>query len=304
MTVKEYWAGITGDQDRRFVRYLVDNAPTDIDALNQLELGTPTGYDGLSRENITVREYSAKDGLWEGIARYTRRSFEKPAEDTNAAPVNVTGPSEPSEEDPDKGLYSFDVAVETRLEIAPDNVTQYVPVTNEDGEQIATKTGQTEAGVGFYELGPSDGYQFDPSYGYRGRDLLRPRGSFTLDIYPDNASVNRTYEALVADMVGKVNNVRFRRYEPGELMLVAARGESRNNADWQFSFTFQIKKNRTNVNLGNGVTFAAVDGWDVIDPIYVEHTVDLGTTKAAFHRCRQAIVWRPYKRDDFQKLII
>ena len=49
-TIKEYFRGINGDQDRRFIRYFVENAATDNDALDVLETDSPLFYDNAARE--------------------------------------------------------------------------------------------------------------------------------------------------------------------------------------------------------------------------------------------------------------
>ena len=194
--------------------------------------------------------------------------------------------------------------MQSQLEYGVDNTKLFgdgTGGTSPNGQLIAVDVGEDQGGTD-YEVVPLDGFNFDTNYGYRGRDILRPNGSFTLDYFPEDANVTRTYEDFVERTVGKVNNVPFRKKAPGEVMLVAARGESRNNDDWQFSFTFEVRRNRTNVDLGNGVTFSAVDGWDLIDPWYVPHSVTSMGKTVIVHKCRQAIVWRPYQREDLGKL--
>lgn len=312
MTMKQMEPSTRGSNDRRIISFLV-TAADDNDALDQassggsLPNGAPPIYDGLPIMDARVtplserpREWFPGDGskrLFRVDAQYTLNSVAVISQSTNAKPVDTdkplgTGAGE--SDDPDKELFSFDVAVQDQLELRPQDATN---------EVIDFNVGISDVSQGQYEYAELAGYNFDPTYGFRGRNILRPRGSFTLDIRPDNSQVTRTYENFVIDTVGKVNSTTFRGWTKGQVMLVAARGESRNAEDWQFSFTFEVRKNRRE-DLGNGVVFSSVEGWDEVDPWYVPRIGTFNGQKVTIQLCRQATVWRPYKRDDLNGLII
>ena len=321
MTMKQMQPSNRGSNDRRIISFLV-TATSDNDALDQVaDPGTggapwlpdraPPVYDGLPLMDARITPLSERENEWfpgdgqkrlyRADAQYTLNSVAIISQKTNSKPVDLdkaTGPNEPTESDnPDKELYSFDVAVTNELEQFPDDYSAFDPLTNPTGQAV-----QRDAGTGF-ELVETQGYNLDPAYGYRGFNILRPRASFTLDIRPEDANVTRSYQELVIDSVGKVNNQAFRGYDAGEVLLTAARGESRNNTDWQFSFTFEVRRNRE-IKLGNDVTFTSVDGWDLIDPWYVEQSIPFNGQLVTFQIARQATVWRVYRRADLRQLII
>jgi hypothetical protein len=207
----------------------------------------------------------------------------------------VTGPNEPTSEDPDKERFSFEVSLESKLETHPKDVAT---------QRIASDVGVSPEGPN-YQLINFDGFAYDTEYGFRGANILRPRGSFTLELFPEDSKVTRTYQNAVMDAVGKTNSVSFRKRAIGEVLMTSARGDSRNGADWHFSYTFEVEPTKTGVDLGNGVVFASVQGWDFIDPYYESVTTDLaGGKKATIQVCRQAIVWRVFEQTDLGVIFI
>ena len=309
-TVKEVYRGIRGDQDRREIEYLVYGADNDNDALDIVEgiyapgnPGAPASYDNMPRENVTIKEEiktaTAAKNLHRAVAQYTRRSNRKSANATGFGPV-ATELEDPASEDSDKESFAFEVSLESNREYFPRslNLVSGTP----SGNRVEIAAGRQRDGLTPYEPLPWAGFGFEDGFGFRGFDVQRSTSTFSLTVNPTDAQVTRSYQKTVQDAVGTLNNATFRKWEIREVMMIAARGESRNSADWQFTFTFQARKHFVDIDLGNFVTIGKVEAWDKIDPYYIDRDVDTAGNKFTIRECRQAQVWRVYEESDFKEL--
>lgn len=97
----------------------------------------------------------------------------------------------------------------------------------------------------------------------QGIDIRVPTSVFQLSYYPTVAVVTPTYQKAVRDLCGKVNNTTFREHAAGEVMFVGCSGRSRDITDWELTFKFEVRPNRTNISIGE-MTGISCDGWDVL----------------------------------------
>ena len=106
--------------------------------------------------------------------------------------------------------------------------------------------------------------------------------------------------------MGFVNSQTFYGFAAGEVLFAGASGQAKQNDRWILYYEFLAKRNRTNVDVGNGITIASVEGWDVIEVEYKRTTVSLTGPPAAtkyIEVARQARVMRGFERTDFNFVI-
>jgi hypothetical protein len=132
-----------------------------------------------------------------------------------------------------------------------------------------------------------------------GVDILFPTARRVISYFPANGVVTETYQKTLEDLVPSVNNATFKGRAAGELLLLGVSGRSRNNDDWQISFTFGVRKNETGLTI-DGITGIAKDGWDYLWPLHEIHPdVD---AKKIVERATAYVVSRPYERKNFADL--
>lgn len=132
-----------------------------------------------------------------------------------------------------------------------------------------------------------------------GYEIQPPAETFTLAYYPVNSTVNSTYQGIVNDLCGKVNNGSFRGMAAGTLMLVRVTGGVRTNDDWSLEFGFGYVPNQTSIPVGD-ITVPSKDGLDLLWPFYGDKIDDDELVKQPL----QANVERVWYRGDFSALAL
>lgn len=260
-TVSTKFRTTSGDQNQRQIGYVVKDALSDIDALDALEIAAPATYDGLTRSGISIEEIKWPS-TWDATVTYTR-SDRQPAE---------TGSVE----------FSFDIALDSqRILTSNSTINRYVP-----------------AGAALTDFQKAINVDSDGVAG--GVDVRVPTSAFTLSYYPAVAIVTTNYQKAVRDLCGKVNSTTFRGHAAGEVMFVGCSGKARNITDWELTYRFEVKPNRTGITIGT-ITGIAVDGWDVLWVYYGKATD--ATSNRYIQKAVQVNVERVYERADFATVL-
>lgn len=160
------------------------------------------------------------------------------------------------------------------------------------GSQRITQALQT---VNKYPPTASD---FEGAIGFDGKrvngiDIVVPEYQFAESHYYSDSAVDDTFKANIASLAGKVNNDIFRGFAPGEILFLGAAGRQKEDADWQITYRFAVKKNQTGLTVG-GLSGIDLNGWDILDVFY-----GLGedtTAKQIIKKPVSAIVRRVYER--------
>lgn len=177
--------------------------------------------------------------------------------------------------------YSFDIGVETQHIVqSKSTVNTYVA------------PGQTARGFG----GAINVTENEA----QGIDIRVPTSVFQLSYYPTIAVVTTAYQKAVRDLCGKVNNATFRGHAAGEVMFVGCSGRSRDVTDWELTYKFEVRPNRTNITIGE-MTGISCDGWDVLW-CYFGYRKDTGANEIIKYPT-QCNIERVYDRANFSTVL-
>jgi len=237
--VAEYWKGVSGDALNRRIPFLVKDATSDIDArdatIAYIATNYATGWDGLPFKDVTIDDDLAYHlGIFICTGHF---SLDKP-EPPETNDIEVT----------------FDFATETQriYERLPGTTTTVYP----SGDDIQGRINQP-----------------DPEGPTEGADVLVPAASFQLTWYAPVASITSAYRKTLLETVACVNNATFYLHAAGEVMFAGAAGRRRSIDDWELTFRFLVKQNRTGVTIGSGahqITGIAIQGWQVLHAQYAQ----------------------------------
>lgn len=278
---------VTGNDGGATVRFWITGPTAWADAYNEL-YNASVGYDGvpplpnysnfngIPAQSVNVDEVSERLGYWNGQVTY---GWDTPRSTT------------PDGTNPELEI-SFDVSVRPRLE-----------------RFLSDGPGWTQVGATIPAIGETavdhDGIAYGGlEKGYEGVQVPRPETSFQLQYTP--ATLNQAQLKQIGDAVGKVNDATFYGYAIGEVLFAGASGQAKQNDRWRLSYSFLVKENRTNVSPGGGITFASVDGWDIVDVEHKRTVVSLPGPPAVektITRVRQARILRPFLRDNLATTI-
>jgi hypothetical protein len=259
--VSTKFRSVSGDQNQRQIGYIVRDASSDIDALDALELAAPPTYDGLTRSAIAIEELKWPSD-WEATVTYSRADRTPPE----------TGSVE----------FSFDIALESQRIVQSNSTVFRYAVPNGSLTDFQKSINVDSSG--------------EP----QGVDVRVPTSAFTLSYYPTVAFVSTDYQKAVRDLCGKVNSSTFRGHAAGEVMFVGCSGKARNATDWELTYRFEVRPNRTGITIGN-ITNIAVDGWDVLW-VYRGKGTD-GTSNRYIEKVLQVNVERVYERANFATVL-
>jgi len=263
VTVSTKYRSVSGDQESRTIGYVVKNATSDIDALDAVELAAPGSYDGLVRTGIQIDEI-----IWPSLFEATV-TYGKSERETQDPPA--TGAVE----------FAFDISLE--------NVTI---------KQSLSTVATYQAGTAMNFNKAIDVERSGDSVTINGVSVGRPISSFTLSYYPTWAIVTDAWKRSVMNLAGKVNSTSYFGYNAGEVRFVGCTGKARNGTDWELSFRFDVRLNRSGLTIGPFSGIAA-DGWDVIW-VYNEETIAQGRYIPTPY---QVNVERVFERDNFQTVL-
>ncbi len=102
-----------------------------------------------------------------------------------------------------------------------------------------------------------------PDMHIEGFDLQPPAEVFSIPYADVSAVITPTYQALVRDLCGKVNNSTFLGHAAGEIMLARVDGQYSKGL-WNLDFGFAYVKNGVSIPVGDNITIPAKDGMDLL----------------------------------------
>jgi hypothetical protein len=97
----------------------------------------------------------------------------------------------------------------------------------------------------------------------QGVDIVVPTYSFSETHYLSDNDVTEAYKGKLFGLTGKVNNASFKGLAAGECLFLGASGAKRGDDDWEITFRFAARPNRTNVAVGD-ITVPAAKGWEYL----------------------------------------
>jgi hypothetical protein len=229
---------ITGDSDNRKIEHvLLGNDVTDIEVLDYAQGALPLFHDGMPRGPIQLSLERDRDPeVYYISAQYTRSKGttreERPGDPSNTAEFN------------------FDLSLATqRFKKALDQVGY-----SKDGGAFTENR--------FVGKGKPINVQETREGGLtvEGVDLQVPTATFGLDFSFSKGTLNSLFVKQLQDLIGKVNNKTFMGRQPGEVMLIGASGRQRLFGDSDISLRFEVRKNETIDQIGDGTFPISNDG--------------------------------------------
>ena len=297
--IQERFRGITGDANQRVISYLVENALSDEDALDQVEIAAPSGYDLLTRTNARVREITKK--------AYRLREYD---------PANYPGEFiEEQDVTVRDGSYYVDVIYtkQTASGSSPTVPEDKFNLFSFEQSLETARVYQAKYGTTVYNSDPSPGPAAPasdpfPMEGinrtkekYDGADIRLPIGSYSYDFFPGQTEVNQAYFDRVQQLVGTVNSDAFENAEAGEILFVSATGRRRaNQSDWELNYKFEYRQNIVGEVLdvaGAKAIKYDKDGHDYMWVYYLESARPTGAETAPIPVPVQVNVEQVYPRD-------
>jgi len=254
-----------GVSDKRTsVRYLVEDAASEIEALAALKTLSPGWVRNLPRleRRLTKR---VNDTTWLAAVEYGQLS-----------------PVDAAIEDPVVDhSYTFDTTGGSK------HITQSLGTVGAYGPSASA------------ELGGAIGYD---GHNVNGCDITVPVYQFS-EVHGFAAEdVNQAYKIAVMNMTGRVNSATFRGFEAGEVLFLGASGNRHGTLDtdpWQLTFNFAAAKNAAGLSVG-AITDIAKQGWQYLWVQYGD-SVDL-TAKTLVKKPIAAYVEKVYEEADFSAL--
>lgn len=241
--------GTTSDERRR--RYMIQDALDEAEALHALDLESPPTLDGLPRDPLSVEEVEDNTGLWFASVTWKSASASS-GSDSNMPPEGTE-------------TFSFQITAQSQKIMQSLSTTASYSYT---GSETPADFGGL---IGVNINGDTNTID--------GLDLQVPSFSFSRHIIKTN--VNSTYIRTVADLVGTVNAVAFQSFDPGEVLMVGARGTKRGALKWDLQFDFLRERNRSDIFVGNagGIYYIGPItklGWEYLWVFTVEVPYDYG----------------------------
>ena len=272
------------------IEYFVGGTMNENDVYLTALLNTPAIADNLVRDGIRAEHQGG--GNWYAFVTYKNLAPQQglPTDASPAAGGTTQqggGPSSPTE------FLTPNFTVDTT------GGTERIFIALRDMEKKSasgfTATDMTRASA------PGVGYQSDTKRvigqtpeGVAGTERFVPHFSWTVT-WP-RGTVDKAYLRAIRNITGSVNHETFYQWQPGEVLF---RGANINgtNGRWDIAYHFEVNENRTNVEIGNGITLERVDGWELVD-------VEFTTTSGKLSVPKSARVREIYPRKNFKILEI
>ncbi len=132
-----------------------------------------------------------------------------------------------------------------------------------------------------------------------GIDITMPVMNFSETHYFRPGKVSTAYKKRLADLTGKINEGKFKGYDPGEVLFLGASGSRRGKSskdEWEISFKFAVSPNVKNLKVGS-LTIPAKEGWDYL---WVRYENDVSEDeKSLIKKPIAAYVEQVYETRDF-----
>ena len=236
--------GALGDGAREELRYKARGS-ADGDAIRRaVWYNAPSYHNGLVKKSVDADPIFVDEGrpekcFWDARVHYGRRRSE-----------------------PDTG--------EARMDFEVGGGTQHITQSLETVGAYAApgKTPLNTGGaIGLTREGEVEGV-----------DIEVPTFSWTETHYLDDDQVTMAYVDALFRLYAHVNTLYFRKFAPGEVLFVGARGASRTDSqegDWEVQFSFKASPNRDDIYV-NGIGPIRKRGWEYLW-VYYEKREDADT---------------------------
>ena len=132
-----------------------------------------------------------------------------------------------------------------------------------------------------------------------GVDIVVPVYQFTETHYLDDSLVTPTYKGTLFGLTGRVNDAPFKGFNAGECLFLGVSGSKRGQGDWELTFRFASRPNRTGLAISD-ITGIDKKGWEYLWVRYAE-AEDAGAG-AIVKRPVAVYVERVYESGDFTGL--
>jgi len=132
-----------------------------------------------------------------------------------------------------------------------------------------------------------------------GVDIVLPKFGFSETHFLAVELVTPAYRDTLFRMTGKINNLPFRWFAPGECLFMGAVGAKRGYEDWEVSFKFAASPNQIGIQVGDIADIEKL-GWDYMWVSY-EDTED-SAAKRLVKRPVSVHIERVYEFADFTLL--
>jgi hypothetical protein len=204
--------------------YDLEGTSDDLTAKMLATNSTPTTYDGLVRQSITLEpqgvDSASGSGRWLVTVRY--------------------GPWIPPQIG--ESTFSFDTGGGTQhITQSLATVARYPPSTAPDFQGAIAVTHDNVEGV----------------------DITVPVYQFSETHYLATAFVADVYKAVLFRLTGKVNDAPFRGFAAGECLFLGACGAKRGAEDWEITFRFAGSPNVANLTIGS-ISGINKKGWEYL----------------------------------------
>ncbi len=239
--------------------YWVRGTSDDLEALAALEAEVPSFYGGLPLYQVRVEE--AGPDLYDGTVTYQVDSSTDP---------------------PDTGESTFTFETGGGSE----HITQ----------SLATISSYAPPGGTAPDFKGAIGVTADS---VEGVDIVVPTYQFTETHYLDDSLVTPSYKGTLFALTGRVNDGAFKGFSAGECLFLGVSGSKRGQGDWELTFRFASRPNRTGLSVGD-ITGIDKNGWEYLWVRYAE-AEDAGAG-AIVKRPVAVYVERVYESGDFAGL--
>jgi len=248
--------------------YIIRGSSNDVLVKNFLIAKSPTEYDGMSIESVSIKPMSVQtggvDSWWEGTVKYTWAAKEK--NDDEGWPLPT---------------YSFDTSGGT-FHISTSLMTI--------GSIPAPGTGNPPNFEGAIGVSKDK---------VQGVDIVLPKLGFSETHKFPVDTITGPFIKGLARATGRTNSDNFRTFKPGELLFLGATGQ-KSDTDVSVTYKFEASENMVDYKLGN-VTIPRKDGHHYLWTHYTDQTDDsTGTTQ---NKLRAAYVEQIYDTCNFSQTL-
>ena len=264
---REFNTGRGATAQRSYICHLSgEDVGSELAVVTAVETAAPASVGTLVRGKISVTE-SDRDDLMMATVQYVPPGRLQQQE---ASEPPETGES----------VYNFEIGLETL------HITQSIETIHKIGQ--AGDTAPDYKGA----INVTDD-------SVDGCDISVPIYNWSETHWVPHASVTNTYIGKLFHLTGKVNNAAFRTFEAGEVLFLGASGSRRGSADWEITFRFSAKPNKTNIHVGD-LTVPNKKGWEYLWVRY--HEVEDTAAKMMVMKPHSAYVEKVYEDGDFSDL--
>jgi len=216
-------ASQAGESPSVTLLYGLDGTSDDLTAKTLAINSTPTTYDGLVRQSLSIEpewvDTNTTDGRWLVTVRYGSATEEPPTGDST---------------------FAFDTGGGTQhITQSIQTIAKYPPATAPDFKGAIGVTHDNVEGV----------------------DITIPVYQFSETHYLDDAIVTPAYRGTLFYLTGKTNAGGFRGLAIGECLFLGASGSKRGQGDWEITFRFAGSPNVTGLMVGT-IGPISKKGWE------------------------------------------